>query len=206
MYRFIMTVSLALLGASEIRAQAPAAAVGIAATLSPDGAQQPGIRAARAPKSPSSALALSFSVTALSYVVGAVEVSRSDHRSKALVALAIAGILVGPSSGYIFGGSGAWKRGLIIRTLGAGALAGAAASSFSCGFSGGGCDAQNVLGVAGLATIVISDIVDIAHVRRAVRAANARANTVTVMPTWRGGRHAGPGLEARIAFGGSGGR
>ena len=203
MRRTLLLLTFATLASARLSAQSPAAPIGMAGTLSPDTSSRVGMRALRAPKSPNTALALSLATTAASYAMLVEAYRRSSDRNGALTIVGVTGLLAGPMTGYIYGHSGAWVSGLIVRTVGAGTIVTAALLSAPCLFSSSGCEAQSALGLIGAATIVVSDIVDIVHVKRAVRAANVRARTLTFAPTWRGGPNGGPGLEARIAFGDS---
>jgi len=144
--------------------------------------------------------ALQYSLYGTLFPVGISLASKSGYE------LAIAGVLVGPSLGYFYGGKAdRGMKGILIRT-GTVALTwvigGIAAQSAGGGFSG--LEAAIKVCAVGAGVVLIEAIYDIATVKSTVRKHNEELRqknqtSVTLLPKYFADSGAG-GLELRITF------
>jgi hypothetical protein len=137
----------------------------------PDTVPVPGVRVARpaAPKSVGTALTISLVTT-----YAPLGAALATKNSGAAIASSI-GVLIGPSTGYWYAGSGAWRQGMVFRLVMEGVGLGGALLASQCVLSedSSGCTAGEIIMVLAATGIVVDGVVDIAKLPKAVRAENA---------------------------------
>jgi hypothetical protein len=150
------------------------------------------------PKSENTALAISLGST-----IGLLGLASLQTTGTIPGTLVFAALFAGPSTGYWYGDSPEWHRGMIIRTIAVGASALGVSAFSRCslfGPSNSGCDTGGFVVLAGAIVVLVSDVTDIVNVRGAVHDANkTRGPIVALLPTiGAGGRSAG--VAVRVGF------
>jgi hypothetical protein len=182
---------------SPVGAQSPANWVpdGTSFTVLPDTVPAPGVRIALPATQKSAGTALTISLVTTYLPLGVALATKNND----LALVSSIGVLIGPSTGYWYAGSGAWKNGMVFRLIMTGVGTGGALLASQCGLqqATAGCTVGALVMLGSATAILIGGIADIAKLPKAVRTENAARLSISPTVALNG---KSMGLNLRMKF------
>jgi hypothetical protein len=169
----VLLLSTLIIFATTLGAQSPANWMpdGTSFLASADTITSPGVRIAPPAVQKSAGAALSISLVTTYLPLGIALATKSNDMALA----SSIGVLIGPSTGYWYAGSGAWKKGMVFRLVMGGVGAGGALLASQCELehATAGCTGGALVMLGSATAILIGGIADIAKLPKIVRTENA---------------------------------